>query len=132
MENVPETFPNAGKLILEMVDRVMKHMASQGAGKNFTYVESGLIKAARLGYGFEIQEIGTVLRPGVAVGLNALLETGGNAYITLPTGEVIKNIRKQPLSSHLMMNMKGHATLTNQSLIVCHWFTGLITHLSRQ
>ncbi len=86
----PETFPDAGKLILEMVDRVMKHMASQGAGKNFTYVESGLIKAARLGYGFEIQEIGTVLRPGVAVGLNALLETGGNAYITLPTGEVIK------------------------------------------
>lgn len=86
----PSRIPNEGKLILEMMERVMKYMATSGSGKNFTYVESGLIKAARLGYAFEIQEIGTVLRPGVAVGLNALLETGGNAFITLPTGEVIK------------------------------------------
>jgi len=86
----PDKFPDEGKLILEMMERVMKYMASSGSGKSFTYVESGLIKAARLGYAFEIQEIGTVLRPGVAVGLNALLETGGNAFITLPTGEVIK------------------------------------------
>lgn len=86
----PDVFPDAGKLILEMINRVMKYMAKSGSGKNFTYVESGLIRAARLGYAFEIQEIGCVLRPGVAVGLNALLETGGNAFITLPTGEVIK------------------------------------------
>ena len=86
----PSGFPDEGKLILEMMERVMKYMASSGSGKNFTYVESGLIKAARLGYAFEIQEIGAILRPGVAVGLNALLETGGNAFITLPTGEVIK------------------------------------------
>ena len=86
----PSGFPDEGKLILEMMERVMKYMASTGSGKSFTYVESGLIRAARLGYAFEIQEIGTVLRPGVAVGLNALLETGGNAFITLPTGEVIK------------------------------------------
>ena len=86
----PSTFPDSGKLILEMMERVMKFMSTSGSGKSFTYVESGLIKAARLGYAFEIQEIGTVLRPGVAVGLNALLETGGNAFITLPTGEVIK------------------------------------------
>ena len=86
----PVSFPDEGALILEMMERVMKYMAQSGSGKSFTYVESGLIKAARLGYAFEIQEIGTVLRPGVAVGLNALLETGGNAFITLPTGEVIK------------------------------------------
>ncbi len=86
----PNGFPDEGKLILEMMERVMNYMATSGSGKSFTYVESGLIKAARLGYAFEIQEIGTVLRPGVAVGLNALLETGGNAFITLPTGEVIK------------------------------------------
>lgn len=86
-----DTFPNEGTMIVDMMDRVMKYMASTGGnGKNFTYVESGLIRAARLGYGFEIQEIGCVLRPGVAVGLNALLETGGNAFITLPTGETIK------------------------------------------
>lgn len=86
----PESFPDEGKLIVEMMERVMKYMSQSGSGKSFTYVESGLIKAARLGYAFEIQEIGTVLRPGVAVGLNALLETGGNSFITLPTGEVIK------------------------------------------
>lgn len=85
------TFPDEGKIIVDMMDQVIKYMAqSNGNSKNFTYVESGLIRAARLGYGFEIQEIGCVLRPGVAVGLNALLETGGNAFITLPTGETIK------------------------------------------
>lgn len=87
----PSGICDEGKIIVEMIDRVMKHIAKSGGnGKSFTYVESGLIRAARLGYGFEIQEIGCVLRPGVAVGLNALLETGANSYITLPTGETIK------------------------------------------
>ena len=86
----PSSITDEGEIIAEMVQRVMKEVAKSSSGKNFTYVESGLIKAARMGYCFEIQEIGCVLRPGVAVGLNALLETGGNAFITLPTGEVIK------------------------------------------
>ncbi len=86
-----EGIVDTGALIVEMMNRVMRYAAENNdGGKNFTYVESGLIKAARNGYAYEIQEIGTVLRPGVAVGLNALLETGGNAFITLPTGEVIK------------------------------------------
>lgn len=55
----PTGICDEGKIIVEMIDRVMKHIAKTGGnGKNFTYVESGLIKAARLGYGFEIQEIG--------------------------------------------------------------------------
>lgn len=83
-------FPDEGKIIVDMIEKVMSYMSQNSSQKNFTYVESGLIKAARMGWGFEIQEIGCVLRPGVAVGLNALLETGGNSYITLPTGEVIK------------------------------------------
>lgn len=86
----PTGYPDEGQIIRAMVEKVMTYMSELGNGKNFRYVESGLIRAARLGYGFEIQEIGCVLRPGVAVGLNALLETGGNAYITLPTGETIK------------------------------------------
>lgn len=86
----PNGIPDEGKIIVDMIERVMEHISNLGGGKAFTYVESGLIKAARCGYGFEIQEIGCVLRPGVAVGLNALLETGKNSYITLPTGEVIK------------------------------------------
>jgi len=84
------SIPDPGQIIVKMMDTVMKYIGENVSNKNFKYVESGLIKAARMGYGFEIQEIGCVLRPGVAVGLNALLETGGNAYITLPTGEVIK------------------------------------------
>lgn len=86
----PTSYPDEGKIIVDMMEKVIKEVAKRGSDKNFTYVESGLIKAARLGYGFEIQEIGCVLRPGVAVGLNALLETGGNAFIALPTGETIK------------------------------------------
>lgn len=86
----PDGIADEGMIIAEMVQRVMKEVSKSANGKNFTYVESGLIRAARMGYCFEIQEIGCVLRPGVAVGLNALLETGGNAFITLPTGEIIK------------------------------------------
>lgn len=86
----PDGFPDEGQIIVDMIEKVMQHISKMGGGKAFTYVESGLIRAARMGYGFEIQEIGCVLRPGVAVGLNALLETGANSYITLPTGEVIK------------------------------------------
>lgn len=86
----PEGIPDEGAIIEDMIKRVMEHIISMGGGKSFRYVESGLIKAAKYGYGFEIQEIGMVLRPGVTVGLNALLETGHNSYITLPTGEVIK------------------------------------------
>lgn len=83
-------FPDEGAIIVEMIERVMEAMAGSGNTGSFTYVESGLIRAVRLGYGFEIQEIGCVLRPGVAVGLNALLETGAHNYVTLPTGEMIK------------------------------------------
>ena len=71
-----------------MVEKVME--AASANQKDFTYVESGLVKAIKNGYGFEIQEIGCVMRPGVAVGLNALLETGENSFLTLPTGEVVR------------------------------------------
>lgn len=78
-----------GEIIHDMVSRVMEECSKQG-GSGLTYIESGLIKAVRNGWCFEIQEIGCVLRPGVAVGLNALLESGENNYITLPTGDVVK------------------------------------------
>lgn len=84
----PEGYPDEGELVAEMVRKVMANAST--ARKDFVYVESGLVKAIKNGYGFEIQEIGCVLRPGVAVGLNALLETGDNSFITLPTGEVVK------------------------------------------
>lgn len=58
--------------------------------KDLIYVESDLIKAIRNGYGHEIQEPTVIKRAGVLVGLNALLENGDGAFITLPTGEVVK------------------------------------------
>ena len=59
-------------------------------GKDFIYVEGGLVKTARRGGVFEVQEIGIVKRPGVAVGLNAIMESKKNVFITLPNGEVVK------------------------------------------
>lgn len=91
----PDGFVDEGKLIVDMVEKVMEKVSSicGEMSSGFSYIESGLIKAARNGYGYEIQEIGSVQRAGVAVGLNALLESGQNNFITLPTGEVI---RKHP------------------------------------
>ena len=81
-------YPDEGAIVKTMVEKVME--AASANQKDFTYVESGLVKAIKNGYGFEIQEIGCVMRPGVAVGLNALLETGENSFLTLPTGEVVR------------------------------------------
>lgn len=80
-------------LICDMVNKVNAKVSEMCDSKDYTYIEGGLVKALRNGYAFEIQEIGIVKRAGVAVGLNALLESGKNAFITLPTGEVI---RKHP------------------------------------
>lgn len=77
-------------MICAMVNMVNAEMAEMAKGKDYTYVEGGLTKAIRNGYLFEVQEIGIVKRPGVAVGLNALLEAGSEAFITLPTGESVQ------------------------------------------
>jgi len=60
----------------------------ESKGKDFTYVESAIIQAARNGWVCEIQEPSVIKRPAVLVGLNALLES--NSDYTLPTGEVVK------------------------------------------
>lgn len=60
-------------------------------GKDFTYVESDLVKAVKNGYFCEIQEPTVIKRSSVMVGLNSLLESAfcGASY-TLPTGELIE------------------------------------------
>lgn len=67
-------------------------MAScQKEGKDFTYMESDLIRAVRNGYFCEIQEPTVIKRSSVLVGLNAILESEAcGACYTLPTGEVVK------------------------------------------
>lgn len=88
---VKATDADPSVLMTKMISLVMdKSKELYGNAKDFTYVEGGFITAVRNGYVFEVQEIGSVKKAGVAVGLNALLESGDNAFITLPTGETIK------------------------------------------
>lgn len=77
-------------LATELINKVNTQMAKTCNDKDYTFVEGGLVKAIREGRGFEIQEVGVIQRAGVVAGLNAILESGHNAFITLPTGEVIK------------------------------------------
>lgn len=80
-------------IIDALVNKVNAEVSERLATKDYTYVEGVLTKAIRNGWLCEVQEIGIVKRPGVAVGLNALLETGENNFIQLPTGE---HIEKHP------------------------------------
>ena len=77
-------------IIAAMIEKVSSELSERLKGKDFIYVEGGLVKTARRGGVFEVQEIGIVKRPGVAVGLNAIMESKKNVFITLPNGEVVK------------------------------------------
>lgn len=77
-------------LINEVIKKVNFKIQSLMKSMDFTFVESGLVKAIKHGYGFEIQEAGVIRKPGVLVGLNSWLESGHNNYMTLATGEIVK------------------------------------------
>lgn len=90
----PDGVVDEGELLHEVCQRTVDEVRKLGdAGKDFIYIESPLIKAVKNGYGFELQEVDMLKRPSIIVGLNALLESGHNSIITLPTGEII---RKHP------------------------------------
>lgn len=111
------TDADSSTLANEMIRRVMEKSAEiYSNSKDFTYVEGGLIRAIRNGYCFEVQEIGSVKRAGVAVGLNSLLESGDNAFITLPTGEVIKKHKDCCIVFTSNRDYEGCANL-NQSVL---------------
>ena len=105
-----------GELIEMMINLVNKRVAKRLEGKDYKYVEGPLTKAIRYGYAVEIQEIGIVKRAGVAVGLNALLETGRNAFITLPTGETLKKHKNAVIIFTSNNGYVGTANL-NQSVL---------------
>lgn len=72
----------------EIMTRIMKEAHSC---KDFTYVESDLIKAVKNGWFCEIQEPTVIKRSSVMVGLNSILESEScGASYTLPTGQLIK------------------------------------------
>lgn len=80
--------------VSEIIEETVKRTVAQvrnGAvgGKDFVYIESDFIRAVRNGYVFEIQEVDMIKRSSLIVGLNALLESGHNAFLTLPTGETV-------------------------------------------
>ena len=104
-------------LMVKMIERVMEKSKEMCAdSKDFTYIEGGLIRAIRNGECFEVQEVGCVKRAGVVVGLNALLETGDHAYITLPTGETIKKHKDCCIIFTSNRNYEGTNNL-NQSVL---------------
>lgn len=76
-------------IICEMINKVNAEVSRRCNTKDYTYVEGSFVKAIRHGYLFEVQEIGIVRRPGVAVALNSILEAGKHVYCTLPTGEMV-------------------------------------------
>ena len=72
----------------EIVKRLFKEAFNC---KDFTYVESDLIKAVKNGWFCEIQEPTVIKRSSVMVGLNSILESEScGASYTLPTGQLIK------------------------------------------
>lgn len=89
--NVAPSGVDATECYSLLVAKILEEIqADCQSNKDLIYVESDLIKAIRYGYGHEIQEPTVIKRAGVLVGLNALLENGEGAFITLPTGEVVK------------------------------------------
>lgn len=112
----PTSSVDEGELIETMINLVNKRVAKRLEGKDYKYVEGPLTKAIRYGYAVEIQEIGIVKRAGVAVGLNALLETGRNAFITLPTGETLKKHKNAVIIFTSNNGYVGTANL-NQSVL---------------
>lgn len=87
----PEGLVDEGELLREICQRTADELNRLGShGKDFVYIESDFIRAVKNGYGFELQEVDMIKRSSLIVGLNALLESGHNSFITLPTGEVIK------------------------------------------
>lgn len=77
-------------LCREIIEKTAKKVYGEYANsKDFIFVKGGLLRAIEEGKFFEIQEIANVRRQGDMVGLNALLTTGDDAFITLPTGETV-------------------------------------------
>lgn len=101
------------KMIEQVLDKSKQLYAEQ---KDFIYVESPFIKALRNGWCFEVQEVGSITRAGVVVGLNALLESGDNNFITLPTGEFIKKDSEAVIIFTSNEDYEGCANL-NQSVL---------------
>lgn len=93
VENLAATVQDCMSVVLEKVTEKVQALSKraenrQSSGQNYTYVETGFVKALKHGYLVEVQEPSTIIQPGVLVGLNSLLEQEGS--ITLPTGEIIR------------------------------------------
>lgn len=74
------------KLIEVISERTATHYKEDG-GIKYKYTETPFVQAMRNGWVVELQEISIILNQGVLVGLNGLLDQGGQ--LLLPTGEIL-------------------------------------------
>ena len=74
--------------ISERIQQFINKVNSVSGNNGFKYVPTPFITAMKEGGVIELQEPNVIIQPGVLVGLNSLMEKGGQ--ITLPTGELIK------------------------------------------
>ena len=113
------------RMICDMMSKCFNEIEKRSTSGQYEYVEGPLVRACRSGHGIEIQEAGIIKRPGVLVGLNALLESGPTNWITLQTGEVIQ---KHPNTVIVFTSNDDYigTTLLNQSVIsrlsLVQWF----------
>lgn len=112
-------------LINEVISATNAAVADLCSNDSYVYEEGELTKALRYGHLLEIQEVGIIQRPGVAVGLNAVLESGLNAFVTLPTGERLRKHKNTIIILTSNDEYEGTANL-NQSVLsrmaMCYWF----------
>lgn len=71
----------------ELVQAIQRRLGKAG-GNAFRFVDSPLVEALEKGYLIEIQEPSCISKPGVLVGLNALLDNCRS--MVLPTGKIIR------------------------------------------
>ena len=83
----PDKFDSPADAYKELARRMLD---KEQDDNDYIYVESELIQAIKHGGLCEIQEANIIKRTAVMEALNPLLATGDNAFIKLPTGEIVR------------------------------------------
>lgn len=119
MKEVPDVEPIVNQMMVDLVKRVSTRMNELFNTKDYRFVQGPLLDAYEKGYVCEIQEIGAILRPGVAVGLNAMMETGLNSVYTTLTGKTIK--RHPDFVAYFTSNDKYEGTYNLNQSVLSRW-----------
>lgn len=107
------------QMMVDLVKKVTSRMNELFNSKDYRFIQGPLLDAYEKGYVCEIQEIGAILRPGVAVGLNAMMETGLNSVYTLLTGKTVK--RHPDFIAYFTSNDKYEGTCNLNQSVLSRW-----------